>query len=400
MKKQGQGCDCGSGCDCKPKRDLLDKGMLFLGGFVCAITLVVVTSTIVNEKDLGANVSSAGYPETITDEKPWNDENPWRGGITEEGVPSGYYVDEKPWDEHPYQKPPLHKSVPDQKKCSPVGVIVDGEYQETTCPQEEFEKEVAEVGALEEVDQMESDIEDLDQAEVELMEKLRATDPNSYEYWEIRNKIAELKAQKNEIRHKKRALLEELKLKKMQNIEQKVTQTPGADKRAIMEKCRQLGREGFAACLKEHMGKQEQRNGFGDTAAFEQRKPKDTVMYPNSLDNAIQQNNRPPMTVRDIVDRCIKERATDLKQCIREGVLEIKDQILQEARARTEQIEAEYSSYESETTNTDNENGQIGLPPPPKRFIVPSPTPYGNDMPTTEAEWQEYNQQFNSKPTI
>ncbi len=379
MKKPVQGCDCGSGCDCKPKRSLSEGGMLFLGGFLVATVLIVATSNIASQKDLSANLDA--------------------NNMSSRSHPVG---------EYPYQQPPAHYGAPTGKKCSPIGVIVDGQYQETDCPGEELKNEVEEYQDLDDVEGMEADLDDLDAAEAEYIEKLKNIDPNSNDYWEIRNKIMELKAQKDKIRHKKRALQSDMKEKKLQKIDQKAARDPSSDNKQIIEKCRQLGKTDFPACMREHMGKQEQRNEFGDTQSFEFRAEQqgafsnqgDGIMRPNSIENGQFQNNRPPLTIKDIVKKCIEENPSVLTQCIREGVLDIKEQILREARQKTQQIEEEYSNYETETSNTDNEFEQAGLPPPPKRFVVPSPTPYGNDMPQTEAEWQKYNQQFNRKSTI
>ncbi len=361
MKKQNQGCDCSSGCTCgtKTKQKITSASILFMGGFLSAVTIIVATSGIAN-KNLRANI---GEGESFTP--------------------------------HQAKKIDIH-----QPRFHSAG----GEYQQGD-PYSEFTDEVEEYQDLDEIEAYDNNIEEIDVVESGYLEELHTVDPNSYDYWQIRNKIADLKAKKNDIRHKKRQLQSQLKQKKMEKIENKKEQIEGnvTDRKQVFEECRAMGKDYFATCLKENLGKQKNRDQLGGKKQLEQKPQKELKSIASSDDkirpNSLQpQKNNNPITVRDIVNACIKTDPTDLKECIREGVQGMVEQLLEQTRQHRLQ-QAERKSYESNTSTGKDENWHPQARPGNMK-AVPSPTPYADDMPQTDAEWREYNERFNTKPTI
>lgn len=291
----------------------------------------------------------------------------------------------------------------------------------------EFEADAEEYQALDDIEDYEEEIADIEKDESELLNKLLTQDPNGYDYWNLRNRLTEIKAKKEKLRQMKKSVQTELKQGKMEILEKKqeAIQTQINSRKEIFEKCRQLGATDFANCLRAKLGKPEMPKPAPMSGTFEKpwgrqqnQEGKQGMLPPAAQMN--QPNTNQP-SLKSIVWSCKEGNQEDLSECIKQGVEKMKENILREAEKRIEMLQKEAEAFHESASDTDGsfptfsprpfeapkmqyqqfyptERGFIQASPQPNHLPYATPATTGGQK--TEQEWREYNRKFNSKPTI
>lgn len=329
------------------KSRLLVSASLFVGGFVSAVALVIFTAGSLSPSAAEGNLFLY---------------NPQTGEMGP--LPfSRFHEREEKEQENEYEHEEEFESESEDE---------DNEYEEKSKRQEDgsSEKEV-----------LRAEIKEIEEHEAALLQELQEELPGSPEYEELRNELRELKMQKMNLNEQKRALESGLGVSNQKTSKLQLIRERARERQAIIEACRQAEPTNPGRCVAQKLGKQKNRAAYHDTEKFEalpqtMEKPRDSEFNrPN--------NWQAPTGIKAIMAECAELPAIERQTCIKTRLVNEKNRILEEAQRRVRALEESLG-----------EAGSTYSQP------IYSPAPEMEKMPRTKEEWREYNEKYNSEPTI